>query len=192
MLHVLENFLPNAEAVRSHALQAEYIDWKGYDGEVYKRVSLVEVPGLQRAIEKVMGPVEMLGMGYRLNFNKELPNNAIHSDMGWGTHAAVVYLANGPSGTAFWAHKAAKRDRITPGDTELYAQIKDDWNNVDAWTMSMLVGMQFNRGLIYDNTYFHSRYPFEAFGERPENGRLIAVAFFTPKGDSYDPASIEC
>lgn len=186
MLQVFDNFLPNADSVRQHALSVPFIDWKGFDGEVYRRVSILDVPGLRQAIEKVMGPVDILGQGYRLNYKGELPNAAVHSDVGWGTHALVLYLSNGPSGTAFWSHRKAKALRIDPGDTELYHQIKDDWNTESAWDMNMLIGMQFNRALIYDNSYFHSRYPFEAFGENPEDGRLIAVAFFTPRGQSND------
>jgi GNAT superfamily N-acetyltransferase len=178
---VLENFLPNIDEVRQHALQSQFIDWEAPDGETYKRVCITEVPGLQDAIERVMGPVEMLGMGYRLNYMGEEPNNAIHSDLGWGTHALVLYLGDGPSGTAFWEHKATKTKSITVGEVELLEQIKNDWNNESAWELRNYVSMKKNRATIYESRLYHSRYPFIAFGDKPENGRLIAVAFFTPK-----------
>ena len=38
--------------------------------------------------------------------------------------------------------------------------------------------------VIYDGSLFHSRWPFEAFGTGPQDGRLILVAFFTPKTHS--------
>lgn len=41
--------------------------------------------------------------------------------------------------------------------------------------------MQLGRLVIYESALFHSRWPFEAFGTDPESGRLIAVAFFTPR-----------
>lgn len=178
---IVDDAIPNAEQVRQLGLKASYVDWPGYDGEVYKRVCLVPVPGLQEAIEKEMGPVDMLGMGYRLNFNGELPNAAIHSDMGWGTHAAVLYLSEGEGGTAFWKHKASGADRIEQGDMALFEKVKDDWNDADKWEQVALAEMKLGRLLIYDSSLFHSRWPFEAFGTDYESGRLVAVAFFSPR-----------
>jgi len=178
---VIDNFLPDAQAARRHALAAAYIDWQGYDGEVYKRVSLTDVPGLLERIEAVMGPVDMLGMGYRLNFGGELPNAAIHSDLGWGTHALVLYLSDGASGTAFWRHKATDTTRIDAGQTDLLEVIQSDWNDPDKWEPVGFCPMKLNRAVIYEGANYHSRYPFAAFGTGPEDGRLVAVAFFTPR-----------
>jgi hypothetical protein len=179
---IIDDAIPDALALREAALRAPYIDWKGYDGEVYKRVCLTEVPGLQEAIEAQLGPVEMLGMGYRLNFNQELPNASIHSDMGWGTHAAVLYLSEGEGGTAFWRHKATGASRIEPGDLGLLGQIEGDWDDASRWDQVGMAEMRLGRLLIYESALFHSRWPFEAFGTDYDSGRLIAVAFFTPRG----------
>lgn len=172
----------DAQALREAGLCAPYVDWPGYDGEVYKRVCLTEIPGLQDAIEAQVGPVEMLGMGYRLNFNRELPNAAIHSDMGWGTHAAVLYLSEGEGGTAFWRHKATGAARIDPGDMTLFEQVRHDWDDASKWEQVGLAEMKLGRLLIYESALFHSRWPFEAFGTDHESGRLVAVAFFSPRG----------
>lgn len=179
-VEVYDQFLANPGMVRAHALASPFVDWPGPDGEVYKRVCLTEVPGLRDRIESAMGPVDMLGMGYRLNFAGERPNAAIHSDLGWGTHALVLYLCDGPGGTAFWMHHATRTRRIRPGDTELLEKVRGDWNDEGAWSMRGMVPLHFNRALIYPSELFHSRYPFEAFGSGKEDGRLIAVAFFTP------------
>lgn len=110
----------------------------------------------------------------------EMPNQSIHSDMGWGTHALVLYLCEGPGGTAFWKHNETNAERIKQGDVELYEQIKYDWEDEDKWSLRHIAELKFNRAVIYSSELFHSRYPFEAFGEHPGNGRLIGVAFFTP------------
>jgi len=180
-LAVFDAFLPDPHAIRAHALGSEFIDWQGHDGEVYRRVCLAEVPGLRERLEQVVGPVEMLGMGYRLNFGGELPNAAIHSDLGWGTHALVLYLSDGPSGTAFWRHKATGAHRIDAGQVELFERVRHDWDDASRWQMTEMVPMQFGRALIYESALFHSRWPFAAFGTDADTGRLIAVAFFTPK-----------
>lgn len=180
-MRVFDNFLPDAAAVRADALCAPFVDWPGHDGEVYKRVALVEVPGLREAIEREMGPVQMLGMGYRLNFAGELPNAAVHSDLGWGTHALVLYLCDGEGGTAFWRHRATGAERIRQGDVDLWHAVRDDWNTEKAWEQVGLCELRMGRAVIYESERFHSRYPFAAFGDGPDDGRLVAVAFFTPE-----------
>ena len=179
---IIDDAIPDAAGLRAEALRAPYIDWPGYDGQVYKRVALVNVPGLQAAIEAAMGPVDMLGMGYRLNFNGELPNQSVHSDLGWGTHAAVLYLSDGPGGTALWRHKATGTERIDAGQADLLERIGSDWDDASAWDQVGLAEMKLGRLVIYESALFHSRWPFAAFGTDPETGRLIAVAFFTPRG----------
>lgn len=178
---IIDNAIPDAAGLRAAALRAPFIDWQGYDGQVYKRVALVEVPGLREAIEAAMGPVDMLGMGYRLNFGGELPNQAVHSDLGWGTHAAVLYLSDGPGGTALWRNRATGATRIDAGQADLLERIGSDWDDASAWEQIGLAEMQLGRLVIYESALFHSRWPFEAFGTDPESGRLIAVAFFTPR-----------
>jgi hypothetical protein len=174
----VDGFMPDAAAVRAQALAAPYIDWPGHDGEVYKRVCLTTVPGLQDALEHHVGPVHMLGMGYRLNFGGEMPNAAIHSDLGWGSHALVLYLSEGEGGTAFWRHKATGATRIDVGDAGLLAAVEPDWNDPDKWERHHQIDMAFNRAAIYESALFHSRYPFAAFGTGPDDGRLICCAFF--------------
>lgn len=188
-VYVLDDFLPNPDEIRERALRAEYIDWEGPDGAVYKRISMTLEPEVIGILDHIFGGIELLGMAFRLNYGGEPPNQSIHSDMGWGTHALVLYLSDGPSGTAFWQHTASGRNNIIPGDTELYEQIKDDFENEDAWDQRAFVKMEYNRALIYAGDLFHSRYPFKAFGDCPENGRLILVAFFTPLGDAQDESS---
>lgn len=178
---IVDDFLPDAKSVREVGLCAEFVDWQGPDGEVYKRIAIAEIPGLQTAIERLLGPVEMIGMGYRLNFNGELPNAAIHSDIGWGTHAAVLYLSEGEGGTAFWRHRATGAHRIDEGDMPLFESVRHDWDDASKWDQIALAEMKLGRCVIYESALFHSRWPFAAFGTDADTGRLVGVAFFTPE-----------
>lgn len=180
-LLIIDDFHPFPEILREHALNQYYIDWPAPDGQIYKRVSITEIPGLRSMLEAILGPIDMLGMGYRLNFNEEEPNSAIHSDLGWGTHALVLYLCEGPGGTVFWRHNETNMSRIEPGDTWLFEQVCGDWGDESKWTQERMVALKFNRAIIYESALFHSRYPFKAFGTDGETGRLVAVAFFTPR-----------
>ena len=178
---IIDDFTPIAEQLRSDALKSKFSDWQAPDGEIYRRVCITKLPGIQYRIEQAMGPVKMMGMGYRLNFNGERPNAAIHSDLGWGTHAMVLYLCDGPGGTAFWRHRATGLDTLLPGQLDEWRLVRGDWNDANAWDQTDLVDLKFNRALIYEGSRFHSRWPFEAFGSDAETGRLIVVAFFTPE-----------
>lgn len=178
-IYVIDDFHPMPNELREHALCQVYEDWPGPDGQVYKRICRMEIPGIKLMLEGSLGrKVDMLGMAYRLNYNEEEPNAAIHSDLGWGTHALVMYLSDGPGGTAFWRHKKTGCTRIDPGDEWLFEQVCSEWNEPDRWEQHRLVEMKMNRAVIYESALFHSRYPFKAFGDSPETGRLIVVAFF--------------
>lgn len=175
---VIDDFLPDFTRVREHAKLSWFYDWKAPDGELYKRISILHVPGMWDALEQNLGPVKITAMGYRLNFAGEPPNQSIHSDLGFATHACVVYLNDGDSGTAFWKHKATGATELGYGQSELYEQIKSDFEQPDAWEQRLHVPIRQNRAVIYRGNIFHSRFPFEAFGTTPDDGRLIAVAFF--------------
>lgn len=185
---VIDDFLTEDEAhsLREIAVKASYIDWHGPDGELYKRICIIDSPDITKAIEDVCGPVKMLGQAFRLNYDEELPNAAIHSDIGWGTHALVLYLNDTEDdlgGTAFWKHKLTGAEKIEHNDQELLKLVQPDWDKEEAWETTRYVPMKFNRATIYESKLFHSRYPFDAFGSTPEDGRLIVVAFFTPTGE---------
>lgn len=185
-LVVLDNFLPEFDRVLEHAKLSYYFDWQAPDGEVYKRISLLHVPGMFDKLCQELGNVRIAAMGYRLNYEGEAPNQSIHADLGYATHACVVYLNEGNSGTAFWKHKETGATEIWYGQDDLLEKIKQDFDNPSAWEQRVVVPVKANRAVIYRGNMFHSRFPFQAFGESPENGRLIALAFFGFGEDDND------
>lgn len=187
---VVDDFLPNFDRVRNHAILSEFYDWWGPDGELYKRITLLHVPGLLDTLTEMLGGIRILASGYRLNYEGEEPNQSIHSDIGFGTHAIVIYLNDGESGTAFWQHNATEAVEINFGQAELFEAIKEDFENPSAWTQRLVVPAKRNRAVIYKSNLFHSRFPFTAFGSTPEDGRLIAIAFFNfIEEEDNDPVS---
>lgn len=182
-LMVVDDFLDFPESIRLQGITTTYGDYAGPDGQLYKRVSVQTLPEVVEKLEELsQRKVNMLGMGFRLNFEGETPNNEIHADLGWGEYAAVVYLSEPPegmeNGTAFWKHQTGP-DRIRRGETEVFEAVKDDWNREDKWEQLKFVSCKYNSAIIYRSELFHSRWPFEAFGNSPEDGRLVVVAFFT-------------
>lgn len=184
-LVVVDDFLERPGVIRGLGVNADYSNFNGHDGETYKRVSVQHLPEVQEKLEVLMKrPIQLLGMGFRLNYADELPNNEIHADLGWGAYAAVLYLSepsddDGVSGTAFWSHKETGADRIKAGDVALYEAVKNDWNDETKWEQTKFVSAKYNSVAVYRSELFHSRWPFEAFGSTPEDGRLVVVVFFS-------------
>lgn len=178
MIIEVPEFVKAPESLRAFALSQAFTDFDAPDGECYKRVAIQDIPEVREALLEMFPQAEILGMGFRLNFNDELPNQAVHSDLGWGTHALVLYLSEGPGGTAFWRHIATDTVGINSGEGELLHRIQTDWDNEDAWELRYLCKGAFGKAVIYPGHYYHSRYPFKAYGNAPETGRLVAVAFF--------------
>ena len=190
---ILDDFLPDPVTIREAALKLPFADVKGPDGEVYKRVSTVVSSMFSDTLSKRLGvPITPGYSLFRLNYAGENPNNAIHSDAGYDKIAVVLYL-NRPEdcrgGTAFWRHKKTGWDFLPTekqvrsrgqNPTRVLKAITESWNNPEAWEQTHLAKMKFNRAICYPTTEFHSRFPFEAFGTTPENGRFIFCSFFTP------------
>lgn len=180
---VVDNFFKDFDRVKQHAALSEFYDIEAQDGQTYKRVAALRVPGMYERMVETLGLTKLAFMGYRLNFDGESPNQHIHSDLGWGTHAIVVYLNDGDSGTAFWKHKATGTTEINVGDFDLFNAIKDDFDTPENWEQIGFVPMKANRAIIYRGNIFHSRFPFKAFGKSAKDGRLIALAFFSFEED---------
>lgn len=187
-LIVIDGLLPEAEALRlrAQAIEAEYAPYRagGWPEEnALKRVSQAPMPGVRQALEDALRePCEALFWGFRLDYAGELPVRPVHFDSECGGWAMVLYL-NLPhqcrGGTAFWRHVASGVEAVPPGaaaDCESWYHGESD--NSDAWDLGSVVGMRFNRAVVYPTRYFHSRWPLEGFGSSPENGRLIGGLFF--------------
>src|SRR5690242_13853772 len=100
MIKRLKNVQNDPQMVRAQVLDQldHFKDIKAFDGEAYKRVFPYQLGDVTQRLEAEFGPIALLGSGFRLNFAGELPNNDVHVDEGWGTHALVLWLSNGPLG----------------------------------------------------------------------------------------------
>lgn len=182
-MFVVDDFLSPEDfaAVRSRGISAAYEDWESpLDGEIYKRVSIQKIDEIETALSAYLArDILMVGSGFRLNYEGELPNRKIHTDVGHGDLACVLYLnEHEKSGTAIFEHKETGRNCLFPGELRLDRKLRDDYDDESKWDIKALVPAKMNRAVIYSSYLFHSRYPFEGHGSTPEDGRLIAVAFF--------------
>jgi Family of unknown function (DUF6445) len=186
-----DDFAPDAEFVRGAVTRGGFSTETGPDGARYTGISLYLVSQwFERIAELVGRPITPRLSCFRLNLAGELPHSWVHSDDICAKFASVLYL-NPPEqclgGTAFWKHKTRGIDRLPP-KAELTARGEDadafyrtmdrEWKELQHWEQIGLVPMQFNRFITYPTCLFHSRYPFEAFGSGPKDGRLIWICFY--------------
>lgn len=195
-----EDFAPDAAEVREAVIAGGFSLEKGPDGAEYTGISQYQARHwYDRIAELVKAPIIPRLSCFRLNLAGELPHSWVHSDDICARYASVLYL-NPPEqckgGTAFWYHEALGMDRLL-SDAELVAQgvraedipgyhamMTRDWKDLNAWKQHALAQMQWNRFITYRTHFFHSRFPFEAFGSGPKDGRLIWACFYDKKGEA--------
>lgn len=190
-LQVFDDFAPAPEEIRSKALAAGFKDQE-YLGDVYPNIGVDYQPvHLFAGIQVALGCKIVPAMSFfRLDLKDSKLKTCVHADNICSEFAGLFYL-NPPgadqSGTAFWTHKPtgwhampdedqiAKEGRNVADVTEM---MKRDWLEPKPWAMNGLVSMRFNRFITYPTKLFHSRFPWRAFGNGPEDGRLIWVCFY--------------
>jgi Family of unknown function (DUF6445) len=187
-----DDFAADAARVRQAVLDGGFTTEQGPDGAAYSGISQYPAPAHWfESIAAVAGaPITPRLSCFRLNLGGELPHSWVHSDDICARFASVLYL-NLPEqcagGTAFWKHRALNLERLPPPEElvasgfdvdAFYSLITREWKHLPAWQQIGFMPMQFNRFITYPTSYFHSRYPFDAFGDSPANGRLIWVCFY--------------
>jgi hypothetical protein len=192
-LSVFDELIPldRLMEIRKEVIATGFSEEKGPDGCIYTGICKNRYPEIFEAIAKALAHPIAVGLScFRLNMNGEVPHCWVHSDEGCGQYAGVLYL-NPPEqcvgGTAFWQHRGMNIDEM-PSEADLkagrwdpkwYAEMMNaEWKKKDAWDQVGFSGMKFGRFITYPTARFHSRFPFEAFGSGPQDGRLIMAVFF--------------
>lgn len=188
---IVDGFAADAGQVRRAVIAGGFLTQFGPDGAEYTGIS-------QHAVEHWFGRVaQLVGCPiiprlscFRLNIKGELPHSWVHSDDICAEYASVLYL-NTPEqcqgGTAFWKHAALGFDRLfTEEEIQMrgmdsaafHSWMTKEWKDLTYWRQTGFAAMRFNRFVTYPTCFFHSRYPFEAFGNDASDGRLIWVCFY--------------
>lgn len=180
----VDDFAPDAAAVREAVIASEFRTQNGPDGYQYTGISEYPVPQWHALLSQAMDREVNIKLScFRLNLERELPHSWVHSDeVCCAQWAGVLYL-NAPKqclgGTAFWRHTGLGLEELPANESQsFYAMINREWRELTAWEQTALVAMRFNRFCAYPTSMFHSRYPFSGFGSTPQDGRLIWAVFF--------------
>lgn len=182
---VVDDFLPQPERFREAALKQEFgpmefgdHSYDGFSGDF----KLMSVPGMAGVFARVLGFPFRIEMDYwRVGVSGDRLTSWIHCDAACGEIAAILYLSEPApgSGTAFWKHRELGWHEAPEHavDEETNERLIAESHDGEAWEMTDLVHGRYNRLVIYPARRFHSRYPKDAEGDSPEDGRLIWVGF---------------
>ena len=193
-LFVVDDFLRNAEAVRSEALKLNYSVPGRYPG--LNSVEKINIEGLDQVVSAIVRePVhapwsrDYSHRSCRLSLASDDEPARIHIDESHWT--GVLYLSRNEDcrgGTEFYRHLRTGTDRV-PMDAESlkaagfssYEGLQRDVLDTDAfdrckWEQTMSVPARFNRLVLIQPHYWHTAGP--GFGDSVENGRLIYLMFF--------------
>lgn len=185
-----DGFAEDIEQVRSSVVNGDFTTQTGPDGAPYTGISMFPVPHWMENIEKCVGrPIIPRLSCFRLNLEGEFPHSWVHSDDICAKYASVLYMNTAEQckgGTAFWEHLngldhlPAKEElsKLGINADSFYLRMQDEWKELLWWKQRSFIPMKFNRFITYPTSLFHSRYPFEAFGKGPRDGRLIWICFY--------------
>lgn len=192
MIEVVDNFLPNVEAVRASALRSGFGTWRPNKGDIgtesYGGVNFVGdhasgIGRLQRHLGRQIIPTSMF---FRIT-NPGMEKALIHSDREYGQHTAIVYLSpDSPvrSGTGFYQHHQSGMREMPPLEEmmklpEVFEDFKRDMLDESAWDMYKFVEAKYNRCLLFDAPLIHCRIPNIGYGTQDDDSRMVWVVHYS-------------
>ena len=191
---IADDFLGNPQELRDAALRLTY---PPQDGAFPGRNSLerINVDGLLPQVSRLVGePLRLLTPPQshakcRITLAADVGRARVHVDQSYWS--GILYLSRPEDcrgGTDFFRHKRTGTERGPTSMEELHAMgyasmeelhrdiIENDSNDESAWELTMRIPMRFNRLVLLRPWFWHTAGP--AFGDRPENGRLVYLMFF--------------
>jgi hypothetical protein len=193
-LLIVDDFIDNAPGLREAALRLTYPEQQGaFPGR--NSLERINIGGLAEEVSRLVGeplqPIEPLESHAkcRLTLARDTARAKVHIDQShW---SGILYLSRPEDcqgGTDFFRHIATNSDHAPTDRQELAARgyqsfeemhreiIEKDSLDDSKWERTMHVPMRFNRLVLLRPWLWHTAGP--AFGDRPENGRLVYLMFF--------------
>lgn len=184
MKKIIDNVIGDFDNLNEYARKLSYEGVENpADGVTYPDIS-TQVPEptlheIKEVLEKEVGHEIRIGAAFfRLTTkNTEGDPHQAHNDTAMGRYSFMLYMQDGPGGTALVRHKATglDRDPWTPREWEAW---RDDTNREDAWEITYLADMKANRGFLFDSKLMHRAEPVGGFGNDASDGRLVLTVFF--------------
>ncbi|MFL6739592.1 MAG: DUF6445 family protein [Sphingomicrobium sp.] len=194
-LLIVDDFLNNAAGLREEALRLTYPEQEGaFPGR--NSLERINIDGLDEAVSKLvgepLGPISPLESHAkcRLTLASDKGRAKVHID---NSHwSGILYLSrdeDSRGGTDFFRHIRTNSDRAPVYKEEFLARGYSSFDEMHAdiierdsvddskWERTTHVPMRFNRLVLLRPWLWHTAGP--GFGDRPENGRLVYLMFFS-------------
>ena len=194
-LIVIDDFLRDPLTFRAEALALDYdpaFKKGNYPGLLSTRP--LPITGLDDAVSSRTGVRLQSAAGTthqhcRLTLKGDRGASGVHIDPCF--YSGILYLslpAHCRGGTDFFSHRPTGLERVPQTEAGLFAAGYTDINRLieevvnqdtlkpSRWEKTMTVPMRFNRLILFSPWMFHNSGA--AFGDRPENGRLVHLMFF--------------
>ena len=181
---IIDDFLPDFEAVRAYADIANYQPF-------VSEVDDVEYPficpapdfvskSVNSELAKFMcAPIRTNHVFFRASPEGVAVPNQVHNDLSMGQYSLMLYMnrnENCSGGTSLLRHKEMGFDRNTVCGEELEATLRDG-KNPDKWTVTMMCPMAENRAMIFPAELMHRAEPVGGFGF-DLTARVVLTALF--------------
>lgn len=176
---VVDGFYPNPDEIRQKALTMDYPVKGNYPGN---RTKPYLVPGIKEYLETIVGrkitywPTE--DGSYNGSFQKVTAAegwSSIHRDN--TDYSVVIFLKEDApidSGTNVYQHHTGISK--SGGDPAVEKMLNNDFQNDDAWDITISCGNLYNRAVFFDGRLSHKAGAY--FGDNIHNCRLFQTFFF--------------
>lgn len=192
---VVDDFAVHPDGVKQSAINAGFSTWLPNKGEVgssvYEGMSFIgEHAAMLYDLSDAVGEYVVPNTMFFRYTAPGMEKAYIHSDREMGEFTCVAYLSSHdePYGTGFFKHKPTGLIEM-PSFEEMeemgiLEQMKEDMVSRDpeVWELTDFVEGKYNRAVIFEAPLFHSRYPFDGLGEKPEDARMVWVSHFYMHG----------
>lgn len=187
LILTIPNFLTDSEAELNKSKEAEYKSYK-FTGVVYPNIAIsslnaTEVKKLEDAIGERLAPI--LPPFYRLYTPEDNQPTYIHTDGFFKGYTLIIFLNKKEDcygGTSFWKHKAWKICNYTDDlASDVLDELAADSYIQNAWNLEKTVPMENNTALLFDSSWYHSRYPQEI-----EQNRYLKICFLQELKDEHE------
>ncbi len=200
MIHIVDDFYSNPDAVRQEALGLNFIEGinikkkRAHTGVRAKNPNYANMVYLRNRLQSIVGKIvdfnhHTSNGSFNLGYKKSHYFNWIHGDHTKdrgtidGFWAAVIYLTPNPpsnSGTILVEQTRTQTTKQYQNDSAIIGPaFRENFfeAGLDEWKPHTIVENRYNRCLIFKGTYFHAP-TVSSFGHNKETGRLTQVAFF--------------
>ena len=194
-LIIVDDFLDDPYVLRDAALRLTYPEVNStYPGR--NSAQRITLEGLHKEVSRLVGePVVPITQGQahgkcRISLASDVGTAGVHTD---GAHwSGILYLSRPEDcrgGTDFFRHIPTNTERAPYSDKESLEKfgapsakqwvddVLRDTTDYSKWELIMRVPMRFNRLLLLRPWLWHTAG--ESFGDKPENGRLVYLMFFS-------------